>query len=329
MDSAAKTLLWITINIYVLVAACAIHRQRIAIRGRNFRPTLASYMPIMTMLKKIRPKNGFTLIELLVVIAIIAIIAILAAMLLPALAKAKTRAQGAACLSNQRQWGLAMRMYLDDVNGIFPYAKIANGTTGSPAGYNEDDPHWQDLVTFHKNGAGDTIWYNVLPSYVGGQPLWQIAEANGSTNFGSAKKIFDCPTAASLPSDFATTDPDRIVFYYGMNFKGIIGLPANMLYGVNFRESTLQNPSAFVFLSDVRANQSEQPFYGNPANEIGPSHCWAAQIGSRHNAGANITFADGHVAHFKYTYICLNNNNSVKDPAHPDINWTYNGLSVN
>jgi prepilin-type N-terminal cleavage/methylation domain-containing protein/prepilin-type processing-associated H-X9-DG protein len=272
-------------------------------------------------MKKI--ERGFTLIELLVVIAIIAI---LAAMVLPVLAKAQEKAVRISCSSNLRQWGLALTMYLDD-NKIFPIAKIPNGTPGAPAGYNEDDPSWSALTVFHAAGQGDDAWYNALPCYAGGVPLWQIAQAANTTNFVNAKKIFDCGTVDELPSDFAST-PDRIVFNYGMNYKGNYGL-VNIGYGTNFTASMISHPSTFVFLSDVRAHASETPFYGsNPANEVGCSHCWAAQISSRHNAGANISFADGHVAYFKYSYICSNGVTSAGDSSRPDINWTYSGVAV-
>lgn len=268
-------------------------------------------------------ERGFTLIELLVVIAIIAI---LAAILLPVLAQAREKAVRAGCSSNLRQWGLALSMYLDD-SRIFPLAKIPNDTPGAPSGYNEDDPSWTGLTAFHAAGQGDDVWYNALPPYESGMPLWQIAQANGTTNFASARKIFDCGTAQELPSDFAST-PDRIVFNYGMNYKGAYGLNG-VGYGTNFTAAMVLHPAAFVFLSDVRAHASEQPFYGsNPANEVGCSHCWAAQISSRHNAGANITFGDGHVSWFKYSYICANLGASAGDAGKPDIQWTYNGVPI-
>ena len=64
-------------------------------------------------------KNGFTLIELLVVIAIIAI---LAALLLPALAKSKELATGAACLNNNKQIMLSWRLFSEDFDDRLPYA---------------------------------------------------------------------------------------------------------------------------------------------------------------------------------------------------------------
>src|SRR5258706_7585771 len=84
-----------------------------------------------------RPDLGFTLIELLVVIAIIAI---LAAMLLPALANAKVRAQAATCLSNQKQLSLAWRMYGDDNHDLIISTGDASATGNVPWRYRTPSP---------------------------------------------------------------------------------------------------------------------------------------------------------------------------------------------
>jgi prepilin-type N-terminal cleavage/methylation domain-containing protein/prepilin-type processing-associated H-X9-DG protein len=262
-------------------------------------------------------QRGFTLIELLVVIAIIAI---LAAMLLPALAKAKEKASRIACLNNLRQWGLALDMYLDDNSQIFPDFSIGNSTPGARGGYDQDNILWTDLTGFHAGGYGNSAWFNVLPPYVSQNALWQYAAS--PTNFVYGRNVFTCPNARFLPAD--NVDPlNRVAFSYGINFKGTNGLvPASS----PFKAQAVSHPSAFVFFSDVRANSGEKPFLGaNPMNDLGAPRGSLNHLSSRHAAGANLTFLDGHAAYFKYTYMAYQKGTKIGDPGVSDINWSYDG----
>jgi prepilin-type N-terminal cleavage/methylation domain-containing protein len=209
--------------------------------------------------------TGFTLIELLVVIAIIAV---LSAMLLPALAKAKEKANRASCLSNMRQWGLADTMYVDDCNQTFPWPRFQ---VGSPA--QQDNPQWGDVQTLHNLGQGNDVWFNALPSYVAGKPLYTwILDPKG---FSTTKSVFTCPTAIAQGIDSVDTSPtpplngdmlplSRPLFNYGMNSKSL----ANEPNATVLKTPMVVHPSAFVLFSDVRNRSRELPFNGSAANKI-------------------------------------------------------------
>jgi prepilin-type N-terminal cleavage/methylation domain-containing protein len=113
-----------------------------------------------------RSRTGFTLIELLVVIAIIAI---LAAILFPVFARARESARRSSCLSNMKQIGIGLRMYLDDHDQTFP----PGGKKSWEAGKNDRNLLAVQLQPYTRNEGifrcpSDTGWGNFKPTLAQG-----------------------------------------------------------------------------------------------------------------------------------------------------------------
>lgn len=158
-------------------------------------------------------ERGFTLIELLVVIAIIAI---LAAMLLPALSRAKLKAQGVQCMNNHRQLLLAWKMYVEDSREILPFVKA------DPAAWING---WLDYDPNNAENTNPDL--NIKTSI-----LWPYC--------GKSVGIFKCPADKSMVGFRGQLQP-RVRSMSMINWVGGRGNGSGGLAPMNWSQTALGN----------------------------------------------------------------------------------------
>ncbi|HEY3863257.1 MAG TPA: prepilin-type N-terminal cleavage/methylation domain-containing protein [Verrucomicrobiae bacterium] len=281
---------------------------------------------IMTGMKK----HGFTLIELLVVIAIIAI---LAALLLPSLALAKQKAQQAGCLSNEKQWGLAEQMYVNDFKDIPPTDGMGDSGDydGTPPYGTPDDPAaWFNQLPPYWSGTRLASYYDAKKDYITGLP-----DLNKPQNYmpfpgRAGSKLWFCPSAQMTDSDVASLAPETYPGYFSyaqsLDLNKVIGTatpttagtePQGSFTGANGNPvpanavsmpkiSSLPKPAATVYMFDQRFNPNVEPYAGTPADTKYDSENPAnrfKEFAARHNLGGVIVFCDGHAKYFKDQYV--------------------------
>jgi prepilin-type processing-associated H-X9-DG protein len=239
-------------------------------------------------------------------------------------------------------------MYMEDYNQVFPWPRYQASYANS---VDQDNPGWLAINGYHNANEGNDVWFNALPSYVAGKPMYQIAAlaAIDVSVFYDFKSIFYCPTAVAqgiAPQDAVAGQGsrdmrpnDRPLFGYGMNSKSVAVEDINTTDTI-LKAGMVVHPSAFVLYSDVRNRSDEAPFFATAANTypngnsvvLATPHCYTTRFSSRHSQGGNITFSDGHAGHFKYNYVVADGTapgiGAGYDPGRPDINWDCSGNPV-
>jgi prepilin-type N-terminal cleavage/methylation domain-containing protein len=222
-----------------------------------------------------KSNHGFTLIELLVVIAIIAI---LAAMLLPALTKAKIKAESTKCLSNLKQMQLGWLMYADDHDQNM----VPNGAVGAPPGFAWVNPNYMGWGTEDANTNYSILKNGLLSPYINaGVAVYRCA--GDKIESGNGTRVRSYSMNGQMGS-YSLRIPPATVYdtpNYNAGFRAFKktsqltgGLPASM---------------AFIFIEEHPGSINDGYFQPDMINLRFPD-----LPGGNHDFGGGLSFADGH-----------------------------------